>query len=166
MSFPNEHACRLRDPSELEIVTSDERQHDDKSYRLFFGKPNDGGVSVEQAYRYPKESWTEEAARNHCKDHDRSFEGAEKTESFLRILTERADPDAKIFSWSMPVRYYMKPGRLIIFGITFTFTTGLTTAVNGIAAYYAPDANAPFPQPFWELLLSFAVAFIPVATVV
>jgi len=40
------------------------------------------------------------------------------------------------------------------------------TAVNGIAAYYAPDASAPFPQPFWELLLSFAVAFIPIAIVV
>jgi len=28
------------------------------------------------------------------------------------------------------------------------------------------DAIAPFPQPFWELLLSFAVAFIPIAIVV
>ena len=55
---------------------------------------------------------------------------------------------------------------LILFGVTFTFTTGLTTAVNGIAAYYAPEASAPFPQPFWELLLSFAVAFIPIAIVV
>ena len=55
---------------------------------------------------------------------------------------------------------------LILFGVTFTFVTGMTTAVNGIAAYYAPTAPAPFPQPFWELLLSFAVAFIPIAVVV
>jgi len=55
---------------------------------------------------------------------------------------------------------------LILFGVTFTFTTGLTTAVNGIAHYYAPDAAPPFPQPFWELMLSFAVAFIPVSIVV
>lgn len=55
---------------------------------------------------------------------------------------------------------------LILFGVTFTFTTGLTTAVNGVAAYYAPETDAPFPQPFWELLLSFAVAFIPIAIVV
>ena len=55
---------------------------------------------------------------------------------------------------------------LILFGVTFTFTTGLITAVNGIAAYYAPDASAPFPQPFWELLLSFVVAFIPIVIVV
>ena len=55
---------------------------------------------------------------------------------------------------------------LILFGVTFTFTTGMTTAVNGIAAYYAPTAPAPFPQPYWELLLSFAVAFIPISIVV
>jgi len=55
---------------------------------------------------------------------------------------------------------------LILFGVTFTFTTGMTTAVNGIAKFYAPDANPPFPQPFWELLISFAVAFIPISIVV
>lgn len=55
---------------------------------------------------------------------------------------------------------------LILFGVTFTFTTGLTTAANGIAAYYAPEASAPFPQPYWELLISFAVGFIPIAIVV
>lgn len=53
---------------------------------------------------------------------------------------------------------------LILFGVTFTFTTGLTTAVNGIATFYG--APAAFPQPFWELLLSFAVAFIPISIVI
>lgn len=96
---------------------SDERKHDDKSYRVIFGKSKDGDGSVEQAYRYPKDSWSEEAARSHCKDHDGSFEAAaEKTETFLHILTEKADPDAKIFPWSMPARYYTKPGRMIIYG--------------------------------------------------
>jgi len=107
----------LRDPAELEIVGSDEREHDDKTYRVIFGKPKDGDGSVEQAYRYPKDSWSEEAARSHCQDHDGTFEAAEKTESFhLHVLTEKADPDAKIFAWSMPARYYMKPGRMIIYG--------------------------------------------------
>jgi len=106
----------LRDPAELEIVGSDERQHDDKTYRVIFGKSKEGDGSVEQAYRYPKGSWSEQAARNHCKDHDGSFEAAQKTESFLHILTEQAEPDAKIFPWSMPAKYYVKPGRMIIFG--------------------------------------------------
>ena len=117
MPYPNEHACRLRDPGSLEVVGSDDRQHDDKTYRVIFGKPKDGDGSVEQAYRYPKESWSEEAAHNHCQDHDGTFEAAEKTESFhLHVLTEKADPDAKIFSWSMPARYYVKPSRMIIYG--------------------------------------------------
>lgn len=54
---------------------------------------------------------------------------------------------------------------LILFGVTFTFTTGMTTAVNGIATFYGAT-TVPFPQPFWELLLSFAVAFIPISIVV
>jgi len=54
---------------------------------------------------------------------------------------------------------------LILFGVSFTFTTGMTTAVNGIAAYYGAQ-TPPFPQPFWELMLSFAVAFIPISIVV
>ena len=54
---------------------------------------------------------------------------------------------------------------LILFGVTFTFATGLTTAVNGIATFYKVT-SVPFPQPYWELLLSFAVAFIPIAIVV
>ena len=96
---------------------SDEREHNDKTYRVIFGKPKHGDGSVEQAYRYPKDSWSEETARNHCEDHDGTFEAAEKTESFhLHVLTEKADPHAKIFPWSMPARYYMKPGRMIIYG--------------------------------------------------
>ena len=56
---------------------------------------------------------------------------------------------------------------LILFGVTMTFGTGLTTAVNNIALFYSSeDAVAPFPQPWWELLLSFSVGFIPVAIVV
>jgi len=55
---------------------------------------------------------------------------------------------------------------LILFGVTFTFTTGMTTAVNGIATFYNADAPTPFPQPYWELLISFAVAFIPISIVI
>jgi hypothetical protein len=78
--YPNEHACRLRDPETLDIVGSGERKHDGKTYRVIFGKPKgekDAG-SVEQAYRYPVETWTEAEARNHCKAHEGSFEPATK----------------------------------------------------------------------------------------
>ena len=78
--YPNEHSCRLRDPDTLNIVGSGERKHDGKTYRVIFGKPKgekDAG-SVEQAYRYPVETWSEGEARNHCQAHDGSFEPATK----------------------------------------------------------------------------------------
>jgi len=35
---------------------------------------------VEQAYRYPIETWTEAEARKHCQDHEGTFEVATKQE--------------------------------------------------------------------------------------
>lgn len=70
---------------------------------------------------------------------------------------------------------------VILFGVCFTYMTGITTAVNGIATYYPyqiptivngtvtytyMQIRPPFPQPFWELVFSFSVAFIPIAIVV
>lgn len=78
--YPNEHACRLRDPGTLDIVGSEERKHNGKTYRVIFGKPKGKpkAGSVEQAYRYPVKSWSESEAHKHCKAHDGSFEPAKK----------------------------------------------------------------------------------------
>jgi hypothetical protein len=76
--YTNEHSCRLRDPKTLDIVGSGERKHNDKTYRVIYGKPKgakDAG-SVEQAYRYPVKTWSEAEARKHCEAHDGSFEPA------------------------------------------------------------------------------------------
>jgi hypothetical protein len=80
--YPNEHACRLRDPETLNIVGSGERKHNGKTYRVIFGKPKDKpeAGSVEQAYRYPVRIWSESEARKHCQDHDGSFEPATQKE--------------------------------------------------------------------------------------
>jgi len=69
--YRNEHSCKLVDPDQVDVVGSDEREHEGKKYRVIFGKPKDDGGSVEQAYRYPlEEGWTEDGARNHCEAHD------------------------------------------------------------------------------------------------
>jgi hypothetical protein len=80
--YPNEHSCRLRDPETLDIVGSGERKHNGKTYRVIYGKPKgeEKAGSVEQAYRYPVENWSESEARKHCQDHDGSFEPATKKE--------------------------------------------------------------------------------------
>ncbi|MEM2098900.1 MAG: hypothetical protein QXU99_04030 [Candidatus Bathyarchaeia archaeon] len=73
--YPNEHACKLRDPETLKIVGSGERTHNGKTYRLIYGKPKDKleTGSVEQAYRYPAKTWSEAEALKHCQDHSGNF---------------------------------------------------------------------------------------------
>jgi len=70
MPYPNESSCRLIDPDKVNIVGSGEREHDGKKYRVIYGKPKDGDGSVEQAYRYPVNEWSESEARAHCRAHD------------------------------------------------------------------------------------------------
>lgn len=66
----------MKDPGSLDIVGSGERKHDGKTYRVIFGKPKGGGKSIEQAYRYPKSTWTPAQARAHCSSHGGAFEQA------------------------------------------------------------------------------------------
>jgi len=80
--YRGEHSCRLVDPEKVDVVGSDEREHNGKKYRVIYGKPKDDGGSVEQAYRYPhEEGWTEAEARAHCEAHD-------------GILFEPAEPES------------------------------------------------------------------------
>lgn len=51
---------------------------------IIIGRLKGKDTSTAQAYRYPKDEWSEEAARAHCERNDGRFEAA--TESML-------DPD-------------------------------------------------------------------------
>ena len=76
--FPNEHACRLRDPGDFQdgSFRRTEREHDGKTYAVIMGRLKGEETMTEQAFRYPKGTWTAEAARGHCGSHDGSFEAA------------------------------------------------------------------------------------------
>jgi len=91
--YPNEHSCRLRDPETLDIVGSSERKHNGKTYRVIYGKPKgeEKAGSVEQAYRYPVETWSESEARNHCKNHGGSFEAATKEGESAGLAQEESE---------------------------------------------------------------------------
>jgi hypothetical protein len=94
--YPNEQSCRLRDPETLDIVGSGERKHNGKTYRVIFGKPKgekDAG-SVEQAYRYPVETWSEAEARKHCQDHNGTFEPATRQKGDKTSHNEKAVNEA------------------------------------------------------------------------
>jgi hypothetical protein len=74
--YPNEHACRLADPDQfVRIRPGKDRDHDGKKYRVLYGYLKDGS-SKEQAFRYPKATWSADEARAHCKKHGGSFEAA------------------------------------------------------------------------------------------
>ena len=76
--LPGEHACRLRDPAAFQddSFRRMEREHDGKAYAVIMGRLTGEQTMTEQAYRYPKDDWTADAARGHCGSHDGSFEAA------------------------------------------------------------------------------------------
>ncbi|MFA5208495.1 MAG: hypothetical protein WC428_07680 [Candidatus Paceibacterota bacterium] len=68
--YPNEHACRLRQPNGNDTRRENgEREHDGKKYDVIYQKKDDASWE-EQAYRYPREVWTAESAHAHCKQHN------------------------------------------------------------------------------------------------
>ena len=74
--YPNEHACRVNDPKKYERFARKEFEHENKKYFAIIGFFKDGGSEV-QAYRYPKDIWSETQAREHCKNHEgQTFEAA------------------------------------------------------------------------------------------
>lgn len=78
--YPNEHACRLRDPKDFkpESFKRTTRKHEGKEYSIIMGRLKGETKMTEQAYRYKKDIWTASSARTHCKDHDGRFEAAAK----------------------------------------------------------------------------------------
>lgn len=80
--YPNEHACRLREPSEFQADSfrRTTREHDGKQYSIIMGRLKGKDTMTEQAYRYDKDTWGADAARKHCSDHGGSFEAAADTE--------------------------------------------------------------------------------------
>ena len=82
--YPNEHSCRLNDPGKYERFARMKRKHNGKEYSVIIGFKKGGG-SEDQAYRYPKETWTPAEAQAHCKDNKGSFEAALKGKSLTVV---------------------------------------------------------------------------------
>lgn len=80
--YPNEHACRLRDPGDFQddSFRRTTREHEGKRYDVIMGRLEGEDSMTEQAYRYPKDGWTADEARAHCKGYDGTFEAAAEDE--------------------------------------------------------------------------------------
>lgn len=87
--YPNEHACRLRDPDDFQDGSFRRmtRVSDGKKYSVIMGRLEGEDTLTEQAYRYDKEIWEAAEAKTHCKDHDGTFEAAEKQDKIGRVLS-------------------------------------------------------------------------------
>lgn len=95
--LPNEHSCRLEDPGKYDTCRRGERIADKpdsvagKKYFVIYCKKGDGPME-QQAFRYPKDNWTVEQARDHCKYNDGAFEPAQEEESINREIEHRSFP--------------------------------------------------------------------------
>ncbi len=80
MPYPNEHACRIRDPGEFKAGSFRriERGEGSEKISIIIGRPKGKTTTATQAYRYDKEVWTEKRAHTHCTENDGAFEAATK----------------------------------------------------------------------------------------
>lgn len=84
MPYPNEHACRIRDPGEFQKDsfrritqgTKGKGPRDGKKLDIIIGRLRGKTTTATQAYRYPKDTWTAAQARAHCKEQGGRFEAA------------------------------------------------------------------------------------------
>jgi len=77
MPYPHYHSCRLNPPGRYEEFTTVSRSTHDthKEYSVIRGRKPDGSWE-DQAFRYPRDRWSADQARQHCAAHDGSFEAA------------------------------------------------------------------------------------------
>ncbi len=91
--FPNEHSCRLRNPDSMKqnSFKSGSRTSSGKKLRVITAELKGEDTRVEQAFRYPKDVWTENSAKSHCNSHDGIlFEPASEKQSQEEIDAENA----------------------------------------------------------------------------
>ena len=89
--YENEHSCRLEDPGKYDRFARKNcyQKHDGKCIDFIFGIKE--GKSEVQAMRFNKDVWTEEAAKNYCKDKKGSFEAASKSNNEGVTYAEQAE---------------------------------------------------------------------------
>ena len=88
--YPNEHACRLKDPDQYDTCRRGSRESGGKTYHVIYCKKT-GGSMEEQAYRYPKDTWSASEAKAHCKKHGGSFEAAGPRETEQEVRQKVVD---------------------------------------------------------------------------
>ena len=95
--YPNEHACRMREPGDFEIFRNREEEAAGKTIRVIYGQEMGTDEWDIQSYRMPISDWSEAEARGYCDDHDGiKFEPAtgEDSEYEAAAASSTSDNDA------------------------------------------------------------------------
>ena len=95
MPYPNEHACRVREPGEFEPKSF--RRIAQGKLSIIIGKLKGKSTTTTQAYRYPTGEWTEAEARKNCEDHGGRFEPAAKETAHETDMPDNLNPDMNPF---------------------------------------------------------------------
>ena len=77
MPYPNEYSCRLHDPDGYKDPWARVKRKSKskrKTYSVIRGTSKASGKMEDQAYRYPKKTWSASEAKSHCKAHKGSYE--------------------------------------------------------------------------------------------
>ncbi len=78
--YHNEHACPHAAAGKFDSFRSGSRSSGGKTYRVLYGRVSGTNRWEEASYRYPKDEWSAESARAHCKAHQgMAFESAKKS---------------------------------------------------------------------------------------
>jgi hypothetical protein len=100
-------------PDSMRTITISQKE----GIKAVIGKPKGKNSTEVQSYLFPKnKGWTLEKAKAWFEKHKSESLPGHTLLFDLKFLTEKADPEARIFPWSMPAKYYAKPGRLLIYG--------------------------------------------------
>jgi hypothetical protein len=59
---------------------------------------------TEQAFRYPKDTWSESEARSHCKDHEGTFEAAAEEDAITRIRSKLPETEYRYAAGELEMR--------------------------------------------------------------
>lgn len=152
MPYPNHHACRKVEPSSC--MTDDdnwgqqERVHEGKKYLVVRGRLKSTGEWVDQAFRYPKEVWDVDTARNHCKSHDGIvFEPASEEES-KQMELERMSVRCE---WQLTESKEKKPvleGYAALFDVPVNMGHFMQQVAHGAFTSSLKDANSDVRATF------------------
>uniref|UniRef100_A0A6M3MAE4 Uncharacterized protein n=1 Tax=viral metagenome TaxID=1070528 RepID=A0A6M3MAE4_9ZZZZ len=81
--YSGEHSCRVKSPDSFQADSF--RRIKQNKLSIIIGRLKGKTTTTTQAFRYPKEDWTEAQARAHCKEQDGTFEPAKAETQEMEI---------------------------------------------------------------------------------